>query len=101
MMRGMQNQKAAVASGHWPLFRYDPRRVDEGQNPFVLDSGAPKMKIDEYLRMENRYQMLTKSHPAEAKVLWRKAQEDVNARWRMYQRMAATEDTKLQTDGSP
>jgi len=101
MMRGMQNQKAAVASGHWPLFRYDPRRVDEGQNPFVLDSGAPKMKIDEYLRMENRYQMLTKSHPAEAKVLWRKAQEDVNARWRMYQRMAATEDNKLQTDGSP
>ncbi len=101
MMRGMQNQKAAVASGHWPLFRYDPRRVEDGQNPFVLDSGAPKMKIDDYLRMENRYQMLTKSHPEEAKVLWKKAQEDVNARWRMYQRMAATEDTTMHTDGSP
>lgn len=100
MMKGMQNQKAAVASGHWPLFRFDPRRADEGQNPFVLDSGAPKMKIDEYLRMENRYQMLTKSHPDLAKALWKKAQEDVNARWKMYQRMAATEE-QLHTDGSP
>ncbi len=101
MMRAMQNQKAAVASGHWPLFRFDPRRAEEGHNPFVLDSGAPKMKLEEYLRMENRYQMLTKSHPDLAKALWKKAQGDVDARWKMYQRMAAGDENGTQTDGSP
>ena len=101
MMRGMQNQKAAVASGHWPLFRFDPRRVEQGQNPFVLDSGAPKMRLEEYLRMENRYQMLTKSHPDLAKALWKKAQGDVDARWKLYQRMAAGDANGTQTDGSP
>ena len=99
MGKGMQNQRAAVASGHWPLFRFDPRRIEQGENPFVLDSGAPKMRLEDYLRMENRYQMLTKSHPDAAKILWRKAQEDVDARTRLYQRMAAKASTEPQTDG--
>jgi pyruvate-ferredoxin/flavodoxin oxidoreductase len=59
------------------------------------------MKLEDYLRMENRYQMLTKSHPDLAKVLWKKAQEDVNARWKTYQRMAASDENGTQTDGSP
>ncbi|MBI3873368.1 MAG: pyruvate:ferredoxin (flavodoxin) oxidoreductase [candidate division Zixibacteria bacterium] len=90
MTQGLQNQKAAVSSGHWPLFRYDPRRAADGQNPLVLDSGAPKMPLADYLRMENRYQMLTKSHPEQAKALWKAAQGDVNQRWELYQRLAET-----------
>jgi pyruvate-ferredoxin/flavodoxin oxidoreductase len=89
MTTGMQNQKAAVASGHWPLFRYDPRRTVAGENPFVLDSGAPKMALADYMRMENRYKMLTKSHPDLAKQLWKLAQSDVDERWRLYERLAA------------
>jgi len=89
MTTGMQNQKAAVASGYWPLFRYDPRRSETGENPFVLDSGAPKMALADFLRMENRYKMLTKSHPESAKRLWKLAQLDVDERWRMYERLAA------------
>jgi pyruvate-ferredoxin/flavodoxin oxidoreductase len=89
MTTGMQNQKAAVASGYWPLFRYDPRRSETGENPFVLDSGAPKMALADFLRMENRYKMLTKSHPESAKRLWKLAQQDVDERWRMYERLAA------------
>ena len=89
MTTGMQNQKAAVASGHWPLFRYDPRRTEAGENPFVLDSGAPKMALADYMRMENRYKMLTKSHPDLAKKLWTLAQSDVDERWRLYERLAA------------
>ena len=88
MTTAMQNQKAAVASGHWPLFRFDPRRVVNGENPFVLDSRKPSMPIAEYLGMENRYKMLTKSHPDEAKRLWKLAQQDVDERWRLYEKLA-------------
>jgi pyruvate-ferredoxin/flavodoxin oxidoreductase len=88
MTKGMQNQKAAVNSGHWPLFRFDPRRADTGENPFQLDSRKPNIRIAEYLGMENRYKMLTKSHPQEAKRLWKLAQEDVDERWRMYEKLA-------------
>jgi pyruvate-ferredoxin/flavodoxin oxidoreductase len=88
MTTAMHNQKAAVASGHWPLFRFDPRRIVNGDNPFVLDSRKPNMPIADYLGMENRYKMLTKSHPAEAKRLWKLAQQDADERWRMYEKMA-------------
>ncbi len=91
MTKGMQNQKAAVASGHWPLFRYDPRRASAGENPLMLDSGRPKIPLADYLSMENRYKMLTKSHPASAKRLWKMAQDDVDQRWQFYQRLAEGE----------
>ncbi|MBI5869296.1 MAG: 4Fe-4S dicluster domain-containing protein, partial [candidate division Zixibacteria bacterium] len=101
MTCGLQNQKAAVASGHWPLFRYDPRRNDTGENPFMLDSGAPKMALADYMRMENRYKMLTKSHPDSAKELWKMAQEDVNERWKLYERLAAPEKAAAKPEKAP
>ena len=88
MTTGMHNQKAAVESGHWPLFRYDPRVAAEGKNPFQLDARKPKIRIEQYLLMENRYKMLTKSHPQSAKHLWKLAQEDVDARWKLYEQLA-------------
>jgi pyruvate-ferredoxin/flavodoxin oxidoreductase len=89
MTAGMQNQKAAVEAGHWLLYRYDPRRTRDGQNPLQLDSHGPKMSLDKYLTMENRFKMLTKSRPEQAKRLFQEAQDDVRARYQMYEYLAA------------
>jgi pyruvate-ferredoxin/flavodoxin oxidoreductase len=88
MAKGMTNQKAAVESGHWPLYRYNPMLAAEGKNPLKLDSKAPKMKFEEYAYMEARYKMLTKSDPEQAKILMALAQEDVRKRWAVLQDMA-------------
>jgi pyruvate-ferredoxin/flavodoxin oxidoreductase len=89
MAAGMQNQKAAVDAGHWLLYRFDPRRTAESQNPLQLDSHGPKMALEKYLTMENRFKMLTKSRPVEAKRLFELAQADVRARYQMYEYLAA------------
>jgi len=88
METGLQDQKAAVASGHWPLYRYNPELAKEGKNPFQLDSGAPKMSVADYAYKQNRFKMLTKSNPEEAKRLMELAQKDVNERWKIYEQMA-------------
>jgi pyruvate-ferredoxin/flavodoxin oxidoreductase len=88
MTTGMMNQKAAVDSGHWPLYRYNPMLAKEGKNPFKLDSKAPKIKFSEYAYLETRYKMLTKSDPEGAKQLMVLAQEDVEKRWDTLEGMA-------------
>ena len=88
MSKGMESQKAAVLSGHYPLFRFDPRRTEKGENPLKLDSKAPSIPIKEYAYRETRYKMLTKSKPERAAVLMAEAQKDVDARWAMLQEMA-------------
>ncbi|HET6962425.1 MAG TPA: 4Fe-4S dicluster domain-containing protein, partial [Terriglobia bacterium] len=85
----MDNQKAAVQSGHWPMYRYNPDLSKEGKNPLQLDSKKPKIKFAEYAYMENRYTMLTKTDPEEAKRLLNLAQHDVAARWTFYEQLAA------------
>jgi pyruvate-ferredoxin/flavodoxin oxidoreductase len=91
MAKAMSNQKAAVESGHWPLYRYNPLLAKEGKNPLKLDSKAPKIRFDEYAYMETRYKMLTKSNPEEAKILMGLAQKDVARRWKMYEDLAKEE----------
>ncbi len=88
MGRGMVNQKAAVESGHWPLYRFNPAFAVEGKNPLKLDSKPPKMRFDEYAYMETRYKMLTKSNPEEAKRLMAIADEDAKARWKWFEEAA-------------
>ena len=88
MMKGMVNQKAAVESGHWPLYRYNPMAAHEGKNPFKLDSKPPKIRFEDYAYMEARYKMLTKINPEAAKQLMALAQEDVTTRWKLYEDMA-------------
>jgi pyruvate-ferredoxin/flavodoxin oxidoreductase len=85
MKTANQNQKAAVESGYWPLFRFNPELIEKNESPFKLDSKAPKIKLQDYAYMETRYKMLTKSHPEEAKVLIKLAQDDVTKRWKMYE----------------
>jgi pyruvate-ferredoxin/flavodoxin oxidoreductase len=89
MTTGMQNQKAAVESGQWLLYRYNPQRAEQGENPLTLDSRAPKIPVQQYLMMENRFKMLTLSKPEVAKRLFKEAQEDVDTRWAMYEYLAA------------
>jgi pyruvate-ferredoxin/flavodoxin oxidoreductase len=88
MRFGMEQQKKAMLSGHWPLYHYDPRRVADGQAGLVLDSKAPSIPLEEYMYAETRYRMLTQSDPAEARRLLALAQQDVHARWRRYEQLA-------------
>lgn len=89
MAQGMKNQKAAVDSAYWPLFRYNPDWALEGKNPLKLDSKAPKIPLKDYAYLETRYKMLSKSHPEIAKKLIEEAQEDVNKKWKYYEQLAA------------
>ena len=88
MTKGLDSQKAAVDSGYWQLFRYDPRLIEEGKNPFRLDSKDPKIKFEEYAYKEARYKMLTKSDPTRAKVLMKLAQEQVDKTWGEYKNLS-------------
>jgi len=88
MEKAIDHQKNAVKSGYWPLFRYDPRLIDENKNPFRLDSGEPVIKLEEYAYAQARYKMLTKSDPLQAKKLMKLAQEDVKKRFDIYKRLA-------------
>jgi pyruvate-ferredoxin/flavodoxin oxidoreductase len=85
---GMEQQKAAVNSGYWPLFRYNPDLVAQNKNPFQLDSRAPSIALKDYAYNETRYTMLAKSNPEEAKRLLALAQDDVGARWKLYEHWA-------------
>jgi pyruvate-ferredoxin/flavodoxin oxidoreductase len=85
---GAKQQKLAVESGQWLLYRFDPRRTDRGENPLQLDSAAAKTKVQDYLFSENRFKMLTKSKPEDAKKFFAQAQVDAERRWKLYQYMA-------------
>ena len=88
MTEGLAHQKLAVDSGFWPLYRFDPRRIEKGENPLQLDSKAPSVNFADYAYSETRYKMLTKSKPEHAKALLEDAQEDAHARFRLYEQMA-------------
>jgi len=88
LVDGMDQQKAAVQSGHWPLIRYNPDLVDEGKNPFQLDSKAPTLPLEKYIYNETRFTMLVHSDPEAAKQLLREAEKDVQDRWRKYEYLA-------------
>jgi pyruvate-ferredoxin/flavodoxin oxidoreductase len=88
MTTAMQNQKAAVNSAQWLLYRYDPRRIATGENPLQLDSRAPKQKVEEFMMMENRFKMLTKSDPERARMLFKQAQADAEKRFKRFEYLA-------------
>ncbi|HID94695.1 MAG TPA: pyruvate:ferredoxin (flavodoxin) oxidoreductase [Candidatus Latescibacteria bacterium] len=89
LVYGMEQQKAAVLSGYWPLMRYNPDLLKEGKNPLQLDSKPPALPLEKYVYNEMRYRMLVRSDPGAAKRLLELAQEDVLARWRLYEHWAA------------
>jgi len=98
LVHGLDQQKLAVQTGHWPLFRYNPALVAEGKNPFVLDSKAPALPLEKYIYNETRYTMLVRSRPDEAKRLLGEAQADVMNRWRLYDQMASAPGGAAEAD---
>ena len=91
---GFQQQKLAVQSGAWLLYRFDPRLAEQGKNPLQLDSKAPTIPLPDYAYNETRYTMLTKSRPEEARRLMELAQQDATNRWRLYEQLAGLSSTE-------
>jgi len=101
LRHGMDQQKAAVLSGHWPLFRYNPALTGAGLNPLQLDSKPPSLPLQTYAYNETRYTMLAHSDPAASRRLLEQAQEDAVARWRLYERLAAMPAAEPPEGGQP
>ncbi|MBF0559126.1 MAG: pyruvate:ferredoxin (flavodoxin) oxidoreductase [Nitrospirae bacterium] len=88
MSKGIDEQKKAVACGHWPLYRYNPTLEAEGKNPLVIDSKEPTISFEEYAYGENRYKALRQSKPELAAALMKEAEADVKRRWQYLKHMA-------------
>ena len=97
----VDQQEAAVQSGYWPLYRYNPDLSMAGQNPFQLDSRAPKLPLERYIYREGRYRMLQQSDPERAAKLLELAPSDVKMRWEMYADMAADKTSDKPANGNP
>jgi pyruvate-ferredoxin/flavodoxin oxidoreductase len=83
-----RQQEMAVKSGHWPLFRFDPKRIEKGENPLHLDSPEPSIPYKEFIQSETRFNMLWHSHPEEAEIFLQQAQEEVLHRYSYYKQLA-------------
>ena len=88
MGKTQNEEKLAVESGYWPLYRYDPRLAKEGKNPFQLDSKEPNGTLKEFIMGEVRYNSLTRTFPDEAKHLHNLLEKDVNERYKKYKAMS-------------
>ena len=88
MTLGYQEQKKAVACGHWPLYRFDPRLKQQGKNPLQLDSKAPTLDLEEYIYGENRFRSLQKSNPQAAAELLKLAKSDAAHRYALMEQLA-------------
>ena len=88
LVKGCEQQKLAVDSGHWPLFRYDPRRVALGEGPLQMDSPAPKIDLGSYIRNETRFRMVEQQNPERFKHLLAMAQREVTNRYATYENLA-------------
>jgi pyruvate-ferredoxin/flavodoxin oxidoreductase len=95
MKRGLHQQDMAVASGYWPLIRYNPMLRKAGRRPFVLDSPRPTMELADYAYTEQRYKLLKDRHPDAAERLMQLAQEAVDLRWATYEHMANQEPSEF------
>ena len=93
---GLKQQQLAVASGYWPLIRYNPALRSAGHKPFVLDSIRPTIPLREYAYNENRYKVLTKTNPEEAERMMQLAQETVDRRWQTYEHLAKQEPAQFE-----
>jgi pyruvate-ferredoxin/flavodoxin oxidoreductase len=90
MSKGMVQQKLAVQSGAWPLYRYNPSLLEEGKNPLILDSQAPSIPVSEYAYNETRYKMLALRDEERAEALMKLADADAQERWQKLVYMAAS-----------
>ncbi len=92
MSKSMSHQKDAVKSGYWPLYRFQPSEVDDGQ-PFKLDSHTPTIPLRDFVATETRFAVLARTDPERAEELAALAQADADERWRYYEQLAAMHRT--------
>jgi pyruvate-ferredoxin/flavodoxin oxidoreductase len=88
MANGASQQKLAVDSGVWPLYRFDPRRVANGEPPLKLDYGPPKVKVADYLRNESRFRSIERSDPARYRAFLKESQAAADRRYAVYEQLA-------------
>ncbi|MBN2180306.1 MAG: pyruvate:ferredoxin (flavodoxin) oxidoreductase [Sedimentisphaerales bacterium] len=88
MTMGYQEQKKAVSCGHWPLYRFDPRLIEQGKNPLQLDSKSPTTNFEDYAYGENRYRTLQQSKPEAAAELMKLASQDAARRYELMEQLA-------------
>jgi len=88
MMKGMDQQKAAVTSGLWPIYRYDPRLKAQGKNPFQLDAKDPTTPVEDFMYKEVRFKALKAADPARADALLAKAKAQIERTWKEYKYLA-------------
>jgi pyruvate-ferredoxin/flavodoxin oxidoreductase len=88
LIKGLDEQKKAVQSGHWLLYRFDPRRTEQGENPLSFDSREPTIPLSDYIYNENRYKILKKAKPEVSARLLEQAQENINRRYNLYKNLA-------------
>ena len=95
----MKQQDLAVASGYWPLFRYNPAMREVGQNPFLLDSPRPTIRFRDYAYNETRYRALVQSRPADTEALMVAAQSALAEKYRSYEEMAGWSASRFHPAG--
>ncbi len=88
MSNNLRQQDMAVNSGHWALFRYDPRKTAQGENPLHIDSKAPSLPYRDFLASETRFNVLNRTHPDDAERYLQLAQAHVRTRFSLYEQLA-------------
>jgi pyruvate-ferredoxin/flavodoxin oxidoreductase len=86
-----RQQNLAVKSGHWPLFRFDPGKIEQGKNPMHLDSAEPSIPYRDFVMTETRFSMLWQTNPQAAEAFLQQAQQDVRNRYRYYKQLSELE----------
>jgi pyruvate-ferredoxin/flavodoxin oxidoreductase len=101
MAQGASQQKLAVDSGVWPLYRFDPRRIPKGDAPLHLDYGPPKVKVADYLRNESRFRMVERADPARYKKFVEESQAAAERRYAVYQQLAGIKVPAFEAAAQP
>jgi pyruvate-ferredoxin/flavodoxin oxidoreductase len=94
MTKGIDQQKKAVDSGYWILFRYNPELIAQGKNPMQLDSRAPSIALEDYIYNETRFKALKSMAPERAEKFLKLSQEELKRRYKMYEHLTKLDYSK-------
>jgi pyruvate-ferredoxin/flavodoxin oxidoreductase len=101
MSFNLDQQKLAVDSGYWPLYRFDPRRIPKGETPLIMDSKEIKASLAQFMRNEARFRMVEQQNPMRFRQLLHKAEREVKERFSIYENLAKITMTKVGAAPSP
>src|SRR5512142_3229839 len=99
MAYGIEQQKLAMESGAWPLYRFDPRRIAKGEAPLQLDSSPPKVPLSKYMQNENRFRVLEGLGPDRYRAILATAQQEAERRYSLYQQLSTVRASGATPEG--